>query len=164
MAGINDPLSFSSSGYSQLRTREGVRYNYYNDLGPRAGNCTWGVGTLAHFGICTEEELKRPVSRTDVNNALAKHVQKLERYLRGKVNKHPLTQAQFDGLISFSYNVSDPSPVMELANRGDMDGVRSTMLKYVYVFNHDKNGKKVGPPRLLPALYSRRLEESSAFK
>ncbi|MBT0728177.1 hypothetical protein HGT73_12485 [Rosenbergiella australiborealis] len=76
MAGINDSLPFSSSGYSQLRTREGVRYHYYNDLGPRAGNCTWGIGTLAHFGICTEEELKRPVSSTDVNNALANACEK----------------------------------------------------------------------------------------
>lgn len=164
MAGVNDSLSFSLSGYNQLRAREGVRYRYYNDLGPRTGNCTWGVGTLAHFGICTDAELNRKVTITDVNSALAHHVHKLERYVRRKVNNHPLTQAQFDGLISFSYNVSDPSSVMESANNGDMKAVRDKMLKYVYVFKHDKHGRKVGAPRILQPLYNRRLQESAPFK
>ena len=164
MAGVNDHLSFSPSGYGQLRTREGVRYRYYNDLGAHKGNCTWGVGTLAHFGVCTDVELKRQVTANDVNRALAKHVRKLESYVRKKVNSHPLTQAQFDGLISFSYNVASPSSVMESANNGDMKAVRDKMLKYVYVFQHDKHGRKVGAPYLLPPLYHRRLEESAAFK
>ena len=164
MGGINDHLSFSSSGYGQLRNREGVIYRYYNDLGSHKGNCTWGVGTLAHFGVCTDEELKRQVTSDDVNSALAKHVHKLEKYIRKKVHNYPLTQAQFDGLISFSYNVADPSSVMDSANNGDIKAVRDKMLKYIYVFKHDKQGRKIGAPYILPPLYHRRLEESAAFK
>ncbi len=164
MAGVNDSISFSTKGYGQLRIREGVVYRYYNDLGPHAGNCTWGVGTLAHFGVCTEEELKTHVTTQDVNTALARHVHKVEQYVRRKVRHHRLTQAQFDGLVSFTYNVSNPSSVMEAADRGDMKAVYDKMLQYIYVFKHDAKGHKIGKPKILPPLYKRRLEEAAPFR
>ncbi|MCX8955759.1 glycoside hydrolase family protein [Erwinia psidii] len=142
MASVNDSLSFSTAGYGQLRIREGLVYRYYNDLGPHSGNCSWGVGSLAHFGVCTDEELNRPVTASDINTALAKHVHKVERYIRRKISHHPLTQAQFDGLVSFIYNVSDPSAVMETTDRGDMKAVHDKMLQYIYVFKHDAKAAK----------------------
>ncbi|KAB8310134.1 lysozyme [Erwinia endophytica] len=164
MAGVNDSLSFSTAGYGQLRIREGVVYRYYNDLGPHSGNCTWGVGTLAHFGVCTDAELKKPVTASDINTALARHVHKVERYIRRKVPHHRLTQTQFDGLVSFIYNVSDPSAVMDAADRGDMKAVHDKMLQYIYIFKHDAKGRKVGNPKILAPLYKRRLEEAAPFR
>ena len=164
MSGINSSLSLSTSGYGLLRIREGVVYHYYNDLGPHAGNCTWGVGTLAHFGICTEEELKTHVTEKDINTALAKHVHKVEKYIRRKVTHHRLTQEQFDALVSFCYNVSNPSSVLAAADHGDMKMVYDKMLQYVYVFKHDAKGNKIGKPKILAPLYKRRLEEAAPFR
>lgn len=124
MTGVNDSLSMSMEGYGNLRIREGVVYRYYNDLGPHAGNCARGVGTLAHFGTCTEAELKTVVTTKGINAALSRHVHLVERYIRKKVSHTKLTQAQFDTLVSFSYNVGNPASVMESADKGDMESVR----------------------------------------
>ncbi|QKJ89278.1 hypothetical protein PMPD1_4380 (plasmid) [Paramixta manurensis] len=70
----------------------------------------------------------------------------------------------FDGLVSFSYNVSNPSAVMEAADRGDMNAVYNKMLQYIYVFKHDAKGRKTGKPRILPPLYKRRLDEAAPFR
>ncbi|MGF6855362.1 hypothetical protein OKW29_004249 [Paraburkholderia sp. CI3] len=48
----NDVMKMSAGGYAALRVNEGVVMHYYNDA-PVNGNCTWGVGTLAHLGPCT---------------------------------------------------------------------------------------------------------------
>ncbi|WP_125288816.1 hypothetical protein [Erwinia sp. 198] len=93
MDGLNNDFSLSATGYKNLRTREVVVYHYYNDSGFNAENCTWGVGTLAHYGLCTEEELQREVTTNDINAALAKHVHQVERYIRRKVKHYRLTQA-----------------------------------------------------------------------
>jgi hypothetical protein len=45
-----------------MRRRERDVSNYYDDMGPGKGNCTWGPGILAHKGVCTEDELARPVN------------------------------------------------------------------------------------------------------
>ncbi|MFT4270842.1 MAG: glycoside hydrolase family protein [Pantoea sp.] len=164
MTGVNDSLSMSMEGYGNLRIREGVVYRYYNDLGPHAGNCTWGVGTLAHFGTCTEAELKTVVTTKDINAALSRHVHLVERYIRKRVSHTKLTQAQFDALVSFSYNVGNPASVMESADKGDMESVRKKMLQYIYIYKHDARGHKVGRPKILAPLYHRRLEESAPFK
>jgi hypothetical protein len=37
---------------------------YYNDMGGNRGNCSYGIGILAHRGACTEEELQRPLTTT----------------------------------------------------------------------------------------------------
>lgn len=104
------------------------------------------------------------MTASDINTALAKHVHKVERYIRRKVPNHRLTQAQFDGLVSFIYNVSDPSAVMDAADRGDMKAVHDKMLQYIYVFKHDAKGRKVGNPKILASLYKRRLEEAAPFR
>ncbi|WP_242540457.1 lysozyme inhibitor LprI family protein [Trinickia mobilis] len=49
----------SHVGLTALRIRERAVLHYYNDI---ADNCTHGVGTLAHHGPCTEDELRRPVT------------------------------------------------------------------------------------------------------
>ncbi|WP_158781671.1 lysozyme [Pantoea sp. BAV 3049] len=164
MSGVNNQLSFSASGYRDLRLREGVIYHYYNDLGPDKGNCTWGVGTLAHYGTCTEAELRKSVTINDINTALATHVHQVERYIRLKVPHYPLTQQQFDALVSFCYNVGTPASIMAAADRGDMKAVHDKILKYVYVYKHDAKGHRTGKPRLLASLYKRRLDEAAPFK
>ncbi|MEB5707862.1 lysozyme family protein [Pantoea anthophila] len=73
-------------------------------------------------------------------------------------------QIWFDGLVSFIYNVSDPSAVTDAADRGAMKAVHDKMLQYIYVFKHDAKGRKVGNPKILAPLYKRRLEEAALFR
>lgn len=60
----NENMRLSEAGWAELRLRESAVMAYYND---QVNNCTYGVGTLAHTGPCTPEELRRPVTPSQVN-------------------------------------------------------------------------------------------------
>ena len=64
----NENMRLSEAGWAALRDREQAVMHYYND---QANNCTFGVGTLAHTGLCPSEELRRPVTPGQVNAQLA---------------------------------------------------------------------------------------------
>jgi lysozyme len=81
--------------------REGAVLRYYNDV---ANNCTFGIGTLAHFGRCTDDELRRPVTLADIHAQLATGVRAAEGAVKSHVKDHELTQDQFDALVSYTYN------------------------------------------------------------
>jgi lysozyme len=85
----------SAAGYAALRANEGVVMRYYNDA-PVNGNCTWGVGTLEHFGPCTAEELRRAVLPAQVNAMLQLRVREAERIVRSVVTDHPLLSRHQD--------------------------------------------------------------------
>lgn len=97
----NENMRLSASGWTALRTREHAVMSYYND---QANNCTYGVGTLAHMGPCTPDELVRPVTVTQVNAQLAIRVSRAEATVHRAVNTRELTQDQFDELVSYTYN------------------------------------------------------------
>jgi lysozyme len=68
----------------------------------------------------------------------------------------PLTQGQFDALVSFSFNVGlgtlQRSTMRQKVNRGDMEGASEELLKYCMA------GGKV-----LKGLQKRRLDERALF-
>jgi lysozyme len=97
----NERKRLSAAGWTALRTREHAVLHYYNDV---ANNCTYGIGTLAHHGPCTDEELQRPVSAADVNAQLTVGVSRAEAAVRRQVHDHELSQDEFDSLVSFTYN------------------------------------------------------------
>ncbi|MBB5506330.1 hypothetical protein [Paraburkholderia atlantica] len=67
----NESKKLSDAGWTALRMREGAVLHYYDDV---ADNCTFGIGTLAHFGRCTTDELRRPVTLAEVNSQLAEGI------------------------------------------------------------------------------------------
>lgn len=69
----NESLGLSDAGWAELRRRESAVMAYYND---QANNCTYGIGTLAHTGPCSPEELRTPVTATQVNAQLAVRVRR----------------------------------------------------------------------------------------
>lgn len=160
----NENMRMSDAGYTALRQNEGVVMRYYNDA-PVNGNCTWGVGTLEHFGPCTPEELRRTVLPAQVNAALEQRVREAERIVRSTVNQHDLTQAQFDAAVSFAYNSRTANTVRALtpANTGDMATVAERFMNNVYVIPRDNQGNRVGQGRLNPGLINRRRRESAPF-
>lgn len=69
----------------------------------------------------------------------------------------PLTQGQFDALVSFAYNLGEAklrsSTLLKLLNAGDYDGARKQINRWVY-----SNGKK------LEGLTRRRARETEMFQ
>lgn len=163
----NANMTLSQAGYAALRVNEGVVMSYYNDNHrPTGGNCTWGIGTLAHFGPCTQEELNRTVLPEQANAILHARVQDAERRVRAVVRQRPLTQEQFDAAVSFAYNSSGANTHSTLApaNRGDMSAVAQQMMRNVMITPRDAQGHATGPAVHSQGLVNRRTRESAPFR
>jgi lysozyme len=157
----NENLHVSAAGLAELRVREGAVLHYYNDM---ANHCTFGVGTLVHHGPCTTEELQRPVSAAQVDAQLAARVQVAEAAVRLAVSNSPLSQAQFDSLVSFVYNVGarGASAALAAADSGSPSDVATHMMAAVYVHPRDAMGRRLAPV-LVQGLVNRRQREAAPF-
>jgi GH24 family phage-related lysozyme (muramidase) len=154
----NAGMRLSPNARAKMRATERVMLKYYNDMGKNRGNCTFGIGFFVHKGVCTEEELARKVTATSVEAEYDKRIAEAERRVKQLV-KVPLTQDQFDGLVSFTYNTRNDAnrPVYEALNRNDFAQAAEMMTASVYV-------KIDGKAKLAPGLVQRRAEESAPFK
>jgi lysozyme len=158
----NENMRMSAEGVTALRLREGAVLRYYNDA---ANHCTYGVGTLVHRGPCTAEELERPVTVAQINTQLALGVRVAEAAVRRQVPLQTLTQAQFDALVSFTFNTgaTGAAPTLAAANRGASAEVTTHMNNNVYVRSRAANGSRL-PPVRLQGLVNRRREEAQPFQ
>jgi lysozyme len=158
----NSHLSMSPSARTLMRAREKAVYHYYNDMGKRRGNCTWGAGILAHRGICTDEELSRQVSTKMVGQEFDRRVSEAERAVRRNV-RTALTQEQFDALCSLTYNTgpSGASGTYDFVNDGDFEGAAANISKLTKV-KITKGGK--ARYVVAPGQIQRRAEESAPFR
>jgi lysozyme len=156
----NENLNITESGIKALSRHEGVKLSYYNDS---ADNCTYGIGTLVHTGVCSEEEMKTPVDLDTATKDLKKRMDDAAKYARSKVSKQNLTQEQFNSLVSFIYNVGKKgaSDVLRLVNEGKLKEAGEAMQKYVYVTKKNKVGAKTKVR--LKGLVNRRADESAPF-
>lgn len=154
----NAHMRMSLEAKVRMRSAERAVYKYYNDMGKNKGHCTWGAGILAHRGICSEEELGRKVSVTSVEIEFERCVADAERGVKHNVFVE-LNQAQFDALVSLTYNagVHGSSDTYAFLNRGDFAGAALNISKMTKV--------KVGRKKVVaPGLISRRAEESAPFR
>jgi lysozyme len=163
MPNTKKTMQVSSAGLATLRIREHIAMHYYNDA---AHNCTFGVGTLAHHGPCTQEELEREVTPADVNAEFVRRVHEAEAAVRRNVPDRELTQAQFDALVSLTYNLGPTGArhVLRSANQGeDADVLADRIEQYVYIYPRNSEGRRL-PPRRLQGLVTRRREEAAPFR
>lgn len=156
--GANDSMSMSTQARARMRKREVDVFNYYDDGGAGRGHCTWGAGILAHRGPCTKEELAKPVSQAAVNAEFARRVAKAEREVRSHVRKQALDQAQFDALVSLTYNAGARGSrgTYKLVEQGNLAGAAAnikTLIKTTI------GGKR----QVARGLISRRAEEAEPF-
>ena len=154
-------MRMSPAARQRLRDTETVQYRYYNDMGKNKGHCTWGIGVLAHHGVCTEEELGRVVSKAEVEAEFSRKVAECEGAVHRNIRVE-LTQAQFDALVSFTYNTgaTGASDTYALINENDFAGAAANMQQFVRVRVQTKKGwKKV----IAGGLVKRRAEESAPF-
>lgn len=152
-------MRLSEAGWAALRDREQAVMHYYND---QANNCTFGVGTLAHSGPCTPEELRRPVTPAQVNAQLVARVSTAEPQVRRSVTQRELTQAQFDELVSYTYHAGNIGALAALqsANQNNDTGVVSHMNQRVYIHPRDAQGRRLRAIRSNGQVNRRRLESA----
>lgn len=157
----NAAMKMSPEGRARLRATEKAIYRYYNDMGKNEGHCTWGVGILAHRGVCTEDELGRKVSVEMVDQEFERKIAEMERIVRRNIT-FPLNQAQFDALCSLSYNAGAKGSytTFKFVNQGDFAGAAANMALMIKVQVVEKGKKKYV---IAPGLIKRRAEESAPF-
>lgn len=156
-------MRMSNDWRERMRRHEKKVYNYYDDGGPGRGHCTWGIGILAHYGPCSEEELKTPVSDTQIEAEFAARLSYAERVVRRSITSQALTQAQFDALVSFTYNAGEggAKTTFALVNAGDFKGAANRISSFIYV-HVKRKGKRVKV--VARGLIPRRAEESAPFR
>lgn len=157
----NVTMKMSPEGRARLRATEKSIYRYYNDMGKNKGHCTWGVGILAHKGVCTKEELGRKVSLEMVDQEFERKIVETEGIVRRNITV-ALNQAQFDALCSLAYNAGAKGSrtTFTYVNQGDFTGAAANMALMIKVQVVEKGKKKYV---IAPGLIKRRAEESEPF-
>lgn len=124
----------SKAGIEFLKKREDFRGLAYQD---EAG--VWTIG----FGTTKNVKPGDMLTVGEAEKALLEHVRRVEEFI-SKAIKVPLTQNQFDALVSFIYNVGEGafnnSQTMQMLNHGCHDQMPVLMARWRYV---TKNGAKV---------------------
>lgn len=155
-------MKMSPDARARMRITEKLVLKYYNDMGKNKGNCTWGPGFLAHRGVCTDEELVRKVEASSIEIEYDKRIREAEERVRRRV-RVPLNQAQFDALVSFTYNTTYRAnqAVYDAANTGNFTAAASAISAAVRVSVGTGKDKKYV---VAPGLIKRRAEESAPFR
>lgn len=157
-------MAMSSPAKARLRAHEQAKYCYYDDGGkPGVGNCTWGIGILAHLGPCTAKELKTKVEPAQVEASFATRVADAERVVRRDVKRQQLTQAQFDALVSLVYNLGENrgADTLDRVDAGKFELAARGISQMVKMRVKTKKGWKYVIAR---GLIKRRAEESAPFR
>lgn len=157
----NATMKMSPEARARMRATEKAIYRYYNDMGKNKGHCTWGVGILAHKGVCTTEELGRKVSAEMVDQEYERKLVETEGIIRRQITV-PLNQDQFDALCSLAYNTGAKGArtTFNLVNKNDFEGAAANMSLMIKVAVIEKGKKKYVTA---PGLIKRRAEESVPF-
>ena len=142
----------SPAGYDLIRQHEGLRLQAYKDP---VGLWTIGYGHLIGKKLTGTRELNLAAAE----NLLEFDIKTAER----AVNDHvlaPLTQCQFDALVSWVFNLGEgrliKSTMLRVLNDGDYDGAAREMERWC----KGRVNRKIVE---LPGLVKRRKEEAALF-
>lgn len=153
----------SASLVDFVKRHEGLKYSIYKDP---VGLPTVGYGHLllpqenSSMSVIINGiniSLSRPLTQTECDALLVQDLkEKAESYVQRLV-KVPVTQAQYDALVSFTFNLGGgnlaKSDLLVALNKGNYADVPPLFMQYVYA-----RGTK------LPGLVTRREAEASMFR
>ena len=145
-------MKTSANGIAHIKEFEGFRGKQY--LCP-ANKPTIGYG---HVIVDSERATLWNVELTEdqATKLLMKDLVRFEDAVSAMVAV-PLTQGQFDALVSFAYNLGEAklrsSTLLKLLNAGDYDGARKQINRWVYSKGKKENG-----------LIRRRARETEMFQ
>jgi lysozyme len=132
-------MQTSEKGLDLIKQAEG--------FSPKPYICPAGYLTIGYGHLITQSEkstyANRSLSEAEAEILLIKDVEVAERAVRELV-KVPLTQGQFDALVSFTYNLGAnkllKSTLLRLLNRGSYAGAAQEFPKWVYANKRRLNG------------------------
>ena len=117
-------LSLSRAGLKFLKDREGCELTPYNDT---KGFATIGIGHLLHYSEYTQDDVRkwRGFTEEDALRLLKKDIVSTENVIKKQV-KVPLTQYQYDAIVSFTFNVGPKNfkkaQFLKELNKGNYNG------------------------------------------
>lgn len=147
-------MKTTDSGLKIITDFEGWFPKPYNDP---VGHCTIGYGHLIHYGNCTPADFQKwgSISRDSGWALLRKDLGPVEHDVAALV-KVPITQAQFNALVSFAYNVGTHalagSTLLRRLNHKDYHAAEEQFGQWVYA-DH----------KVFPGLVRRRKAEADLF-
>ena len=148
-------LKVSNRGLKLIAEFEGERLELYDDP---ADHCTIGYGHLVHLKRCDGSEpaeFRRGITKTRALALLRSDARSAERAVNSMI-RVPLSQKQFDALVSFTYNLGagslERSTLRKLLNQGDYGAVPDQLRRW------NKAGGKV-----LKGLVRRRAAEAKLW-
>lgn len=147
--------TLSAAGARMISEFEGFSATLYDDP---AGHCTIGYGHLVHRGRCDGSEpaqFRRGLSQEQARRLLRDDARPFGEAVNARVTV-PLSQPQFDALVSFVYNLGPgnfaSSTLLRRLNAGEYDAVPEELARWV----------KAGG-RTLTGLVRRRAAEGELF-
>lgn len=144
-------MQISLSGLNFIKQQEGFEANVYSDSA--------GLDTIGYGHKLTPLENYQTISDADATRLLAADVADAENGVNNLVNV-PLSQGQFDALVSFVYNVGvgafKRSTMRKLINAGNYQGAIG---QFTLWSKATVKGQKV----TIAGLYSRRQREAQLF-
>lgn len=143
------PLKTSDEAKDLIKHYEGLRTIAYKDP---AGNYTIGYGHLMHPN---EGMIPVSLSPDGAEDLLKQDLEKAEKHVKDLV-RVPLSQGQFDALVSFTFNVGETnlrnSTLLKKVNQADFEGAAEEFDRWIHA------GGKV-----LQGLVKRRSAEKGLF-
>lgn len=147
--------TLSAAGALMISEFEGFSATLYDDP---AGHCTIGYGHLVHRGRCNGNEpaaFRRGLTQEQARRLLREDARPFGEAVNTRVTV-PLSQPQFDALVSFVYNLGPgnfaSSTLLRRLNAGEYDAVPEELARWV------KAGGKT-----LAGLVRRRAVEGELF-
>ena len=145
-------MKVSDKCINMIKHHEGfVRKPYQDPI----GLWTVGVGHLIGDGKKLPKEWNKEFTDEEVDNILCEDLERFEIGIQ-RLTKVPLTQSQFDALVSSSFNVGlgnfQSSTLRSKLNRGDYEGASNEFPKW----------RKAGG-KILKGLVRRRADERNLF-
>lgn len=140
-------MKTSDEGVELIKKHEGLMLEVYDDV---AGYATIGYGHLIKGG-----EVFTTITEEEAEDILRADLVKAETCVTNAV-KTPVSQAEFDALVSFTFNVGCQafrnSTLLRMVNRGEMDEAAEQFLRW----------NRAGG-RVVKGLTNRRIAEREHF-
>jgi len=158
---VGNPTTVSTAGANFIAQWEAWVPHLYNDA---VGHCTIGYGHLLHLGNCGPADRAAYPNGINRQQGMTLFRQDLSRYENLVSNnvKVPLTQNQFDALVSFSFNIGPGSvkprrgflgsSALSQLNKGNYNNVPARMARW-----------NTAGGRVLRGLTRRRADEGRLF-
>ncbi len=150
----NRNLRLSAGGLEMIKRYEHLKLTEYKDFG---GEMAIGYGHHLRPG----ENFSHGITEAKANQLLRGDVRNAELQVKELV-KVPLTQPQFDALVSFCYNIGqtrfEHSELLKKVNRDDFVGAGQEFHHWVAGHGHSH-----GHAHVLAGLIARRKEERAMF-